>query len=1173
MSVVVRVLGPLEVVCEGNPVVIHGSKERALLVTLAVHAGRVVSTDRLVKALWDGEPPASAEASLRVLVSRVRKMLAAAGTAHVIGTCSPGYLLAVDAVDAVQFEALSVRGRAELADERPTKATSTLTEALALWRGDRLAETGTAQLQAEADRFEEARLIALEARIDADLACGRHRDVLGELSFLCHSHPLREHFWAQWVTALYRCDRQADALTAYQDLRRTLSDQLGIDPSPVLQALEAAVLTQSLTLAAPAPLARLDGVSAKVPSDEPETVALVGRDDELEALAWAWAAACDGTSHTALVSGEAGIGKSRLLREAAHRARQEGAIVLWGSCDEELAVPYQPFVDCMSYASGLVDVDPRQLAELARMTPALADGGADPAPLAGSPEVERHRLFTAVGAVLTALADRAPVLLILDDLHWADQATLQLLRHLAGLRLGRVLIVGAHRESQQLEGPLVELLGALRRDVGVIRIPMSGVAQQHAVAIMEATAGQEPDEAGAELASLLHRETGGNPFYLTEMLRHLLETGVITEAPDGRCTAGDITAAGLPDSIREVVRARLSRLGIDAIRSLSTAAVIGQEFDLDLLASTTGLEDDDLLDVLESAVRAALISQLPNQAGRFRFAHSLVQHTLYEDVGLTRRARVHARVAAAMDSLGGREPGELAYHYLAGLTPANAERALHHARAAAERALAMSAPEEAVRWYGAVLDALPAHPTGTEQTRALIDLGIAQRQAGHAAHRETLFAAAAAARACGADDLLVAAALASYRGGFSSLGRVDSEKVALLESALALTPSDTGDRARLLATLAGELAWHPDHHRRIALADEALAVARRCGDPDALLYAILRPVPADWVPERSEHRVQVYGEAVALADRLGDPMTRFSAAHVLAQTLMERAHPDRLERELAEAADLATEIREPFMRWVNLLVRSGLAVLGGDLPRAEAQADEALRIGLVGGLPDAQMGHDQLLGLIRWHQGRLAEVLPQVRTAAAEQPRDAIRWAGLALAEAVAGDRDWSKRMLREVAEDHFDLFYGASWLGSLCQWAVVAADLGDADAAVVLYEKLKPWKHLFGISGPLPAHGVSHCLARLAVLLGDNDSAEGHFADAWRTHRRMRAPFYIAETGLYWGRHLVNGAPERAGKLVNSALSLARRYGFGDVERRAELTLSGASHGGQRGEKLQHQR
>ena len=416
MSVVVRVLGPLEVICHGRPVVISGRKERGLLVMLALESCRVVPSDRLIDALWDGEPPASVEVSLRVLVSRVRTALARAGADDPIATSSRGYSLTADDVDVAQFVTLSARGRRELADGRFVGASATLAQSLALWRSERLAEAGTRYLQGESDRFAEVRLTVLEARIAADLACGRHAEVLDELAALCGGHPLREGLWAQWIMALYRCGRQAECLQAYQNLRSALGAELGIDPSPALRRLEAMVLAQDPVLQPPQvspPIARHLLPAAL---DIGERVPLAGRDSELRVLVEAWAAARAGRSATVLVSGDAGIGKSRLLRELARSAQSEEAIVLYGRCDAELAIACQPFVQCLSDAVAassdrvLADVGAPKLAELARMVPELASRRPDLRPPAKSePDLERYRLFSAVGSLLSALARTASV--------------------------------------------------------------------------------------------------------------------------------------------------------------------------------------------------------------------------------------------------------------------------------------------------------------------------------------------------------------------------------------------------------------------------------------------------------------------------------------------------------------------------------------------------------------------------------------------------------------------------------------------------------------------------------------------------------------------------------------------------------------------------------------------
>ena len=1168
VPVEVRILGPLEVLHGELPVVIRGSKERALLVRLALEPGRVVSCGRLVDSLWDGEPPASAEVSLRVLVSRVRKALSTAGAGDVLQTRPPGYVLLAEEVDAARFETLSARGRSELAAGRSHQAAATFAEALGLWRGDTLAEVVSDDLRAEATRLEQSRLTTLEARIEADLACGRHTEVLTELEALCHAHPLREGLWALWITALYRGQRQADALAAYQRLRLVLTEDLGIDPSPPLQRLEAAVLAQDPMLTGPPRTGHPSGrtaLSLPTPLDLVERAPLVGRDQELEAARTAWTSAAGGASGVLLVSGEAGIGKSRLLRELARDVHGRGSVVLYGRCDEDLAIPYRPFVECLSHAIAhvsedvLAAVDPRRLAELTRLIPSLESRRPGLPPVAAAEsDVERYLLFGAVGSLLAAMASDTPVMVIVEDLHWADRPTLVLLRHLAGLNLGRILLVGTYRDRDHSDGPLVEMLGALPKEAPVTRIAPGRLAQSDALDLMTATGGKEPDDAAGQLANLLHRETGGNPFYLVEMMSHLWETGVITESLDGRCSApADFTALSLPAGIRDVLRARVSMLGSDVSRVLSEAAVIGQEFELDVLAHTTGLDRDRLLDLLEVAGRTALVDEAPDQPGRFRFAHALVQHTLYGDIGPTRRTLAHARVGTAMEVLGGRQPGELAFHFLAGITPATTSKAVGYARAAGDRALATSAPEEAVRWYSAALHALPPPRDDTDHVRALVDLGGAQRQAGQPAYRDTLLGAARMAQRSGANGLLIEAALASCRGSFSSLGQVDAEKIAVLESALEVAAPDSTARARLLAELAGELTWHPDYHRRLAVAAEAVRVARKSGDPGAVISAILRPGAARWVPETSEERVRLCREAVDLAERGNDHIARSEAVHLLAPTLLEAATTDRLDDELAAAAEVAADIREPFMHLISLLVRGCLAIAHGDLERGERDVEEVLRIGRQSGQPDAQAMYDEPLYVIRWHQGRLSEVLPRLRTVAALLPELPTRWSGLACAEAISGDPERARTMLREAAQTDFAMFYGPPWLGCMSQWADVAADLAEADAGATLYTKLLPWKHLFATAGPLPIHAVSLSLGRLAALLGQVETADGHFAEAMLVHEAVRSPFGTAETALHWGRLLLDREPERAAPLLVVATEVADRHGYRYIERRAREALA----------------
>jgi hypothetical protein len=317
----------------------------------------------------------------------------------------------------------------------------------------------------------------------------------------------------------------------------------------------------------------------------------------------------------------------------------------------------------------------------------------------------------------------------------------------------------------------------------------------------------------------------------------------------------------------------------------------------------------------------------------------------------------------------------------------------------------------------------------------------------------------------------------------------------------------------LLAALAGELTWHPDHHRRLALADEAVSIARRTGDPSTLFEAILRPGPATWVPETSQQRVDLFREAVELADRANDPIGRIDVVSILSSALLERGLADRLDNDLDAAAQIAVKFQEPLMRSMILLTRCCVTVVRGELELAEKQATELLE--LEGHTGDPQEGHNQVLGIIRWHQGRLAEALPILRASLDRLPDLSGPRAALACAESVTGNRDVAGTLMGEAVHSNFEMLYGPAWLGYMCQWAAVAAELGDTRAADILYRRLSPWQELFGTAGPIPIHGVSHALGRLAVLPGRHRQRRAtlrrrlaHVPQDWRAvlHRRNRA-------------------------------------------------------------------
>ena len=391
--------------------------------------------------------------------------------------------------------------------------------------------------------------------------------------------------------------------------------------------------------------------------------AYVGRVAERERLAELWGQAREGSLRLVLIAGEAGVGKTRLSTDLASQVHGETATVLYGRCDEDLGVPYQPWVQALGH---LVKEAPRRVldvhverfgGDLARLVPALRDRVRElPDPRESDPETERYLLYAAIAGLLEEAGEQEPMLLILDDLHWADAPTLSLLRHVASADSSmRVMVVGTYRDSDlSSDHPLTTLLADLHREHGVERLKLAGLDSDDVIALMTAAAGHELDEDGRELAREITRETSGNPFFAGELLRHLTESGAIVQGDGGRWQlAGDLADLGLPQSVREVVGRRVGRLGPEARTVFSAAAVIGRDFDLDLLLAVVELPEVRLLDLLDEGVAASLLQENGDRAGRYTFSHALVEHALYEDLGSTRRARLHKRVARRSKSSAG----------------------------------------------------------------------------------------------------------------------------------------------------------------------------------------------------------------------------------------------------------------------------------------------------------------------------------------------------------------------------------------------------------------------------------------------------------------------------------------------------------------------------------------
>jgi class 3 adenylate cyclase len=908
----------------------------------------------------------------------------------------------------------------------------------------------------------------------------------------------------------------------------------------------------------PAPLLALSSAS------------FIGRRREREQLAGLWTRAREGTRGLVLVSGEPGIGKTRLATHLAVRARREGATVLYGRSSEEVGLPYEPWRQALSHLVESTRADllrrhvERHGGELLRLAPALATRLGDaPEPRPTDPETERYLLFAATVGLLEEAAHDAPVLLILDDVHWSGRPTMALLRHLqlAAPTTARLLVVATHRPRVAPEDALDELLEELRRDPTIERIAVTGLGEDEVRSLLEATAGQSLDATGAVLAREVHRETEGNPFFVTELARHLADSGTLLQGVDGRWT----TVLGLPElprSVHEVITGRVARLGPDAARVLRSAAVIGREFDLALLARIEGLEEEALLDLLDRARAAALVTDSATGPGRQAFVHALVSHALEAELSATRRARLHERIAEALEERAG-EDAEVANHWAAAGPQARA-KALHYAGAAGRAALAQLAPDQAMEWFQKAT-ALEQGMSGADPSarrELLLGLGEAQLHAGQASFRETLLDAARQAADAGDHDLLVRAALANFRGFASTTGFVDEERVEVLEQSLAHAPAGDPRRAKLLAQLAAELLWCPDHERRRALSDEAVALARDGGDRAALAHVLTLRATALWWPETLRERLVDAGELVALTDAVDDPLQRFWARTWSAITHIQAGDARAADRCLDTMRDIAGRLAHPRLHYVLATQDAWRAQLSGRIDEADRLMEHAAVLGTEAEEPDAFTLYAAQLGPIRWHQGRLAEITDLLEQISEGVPAVSLFPAMHALAEAEAGREEHARAMLDAKARGGFkDIPSDPVRLTALALWSELAARLGSVPAAERLLVQLEPVRDQVVLDSLGAFGAISRCAGMLAGVLGLGEESDAHFARAQETHERMHAASLAARTRADWGQALAaRGGAEasrRARDLLRRAAAEARELGIEPLERRASEAVS----------------
>ncbi len=906
----------------------------------------------------------------------------------------------------------------------------------------------------------------------------------------------------------------------------------------------------------------------------------VGRDAELERLGQLWKEAAAGERRVALLAGEPGVGKTRLAAEVARRVHEQGGVVLAGRCDEDLGVPYQPFVEALRHFAD--HTSPQNLrerlgrygGELARLVPELTQWVPDlPPPLQSDPETERYRLFDAVAAWLASVTAEELVLVILDDLQWAAKPTLLLLRHvLRSPESLRLLVVATYRDTDIGRAhPLTDLLADLRRAGGVERFSVGGLDRAGVGAFIEAAAGHDlADEEGVAFVRAVWEETEGNPFFVAEVIRHLSETGRIERRQHRWVATVPVEELGIPEGVRDVVGRRLSRLSEPANRALAVAAVVGLEFEAELVRAAGDVDEDLLLSALDEAVSARLVSEVSAPVPRYRFGHALVRATLYDELTAARRGVLHRKVAEAIEvvhagALDDYLPA-LAHHWAQAAAPAaEAAKAIEYATRAGDRALAQLAYDESVVYFRSALEILGLSQESADEAsrlQLLISLGEAERRAGEPAYREHLLDAVRLAQKRSDPESMARAALANCRGTFSSAGVVDADRVACIEAALeAIGDQYDHHKARLLAHLAMELTWSVELDRRRVLCDQAIALARDLGDPAVLAFVLTAKASAIWDLSTVAERLDLTAEAVALAEGIGDPQATFWAMFRRWSSLFEVGNLEDADRLQVSMERLADELGQPFVRSLVAFLRSTRFLAAGRLDDAEQSSRSGLAFGEQGGQPDASAFFTVQLFILRYEQGRMDDDLGTRLANFAERLPVPLFQLMLALHRCERGRSDEAASAFNGVVARGWRHIPRDNAFSSTMAVAVSVCDqLKDTDQAAALYEILAPYEHL-NIGHSLMWFGaVTHYLGILDGTLGRFDEADVRFAAAATTHERLGTQCSLARTRLEWARVLLTrrqpNDDAKARELLGQALASARELGLGKVERDAVALL-----------------